>query len=241
MSAYDDNEPGWGRTAEGWWKFFAERPYLSRRVRVDRIRLSRRADAIFLAGGQLAVRNHGHLRIRQGQLLLLQGMVGRQIVLHILPHWNWPGKEGKEIDVRCFTNCDEVELFVNGASQGRKAVPKNSDARWSVKYARGELSAVGYKAGKVAANAKVETTGPQAAVKLIPDRVEINADGEDVSIITVEIVDSKGRVVPTAGSEVTFDLTGPGRIIGVGNGAPASHEPDKFLIFPNSGLSTTGG
>jgi beta-galactosidase len=115
---------------------------------------------------------------------------------------------------------------------GRKTVPLNSHARWSVDYAPGELSAVGYKAGKVAANAKIETTGAPAAVKLIPDRTEINADGDDISIVTVEIVDSKGGVVPTADNDITFDLAGDGRIIGVGNGSPASHEPDKFLDLP---------
>ena len=150
-------------------------------------------------------------------------------VLHILPHWNWSGKEAKPINVWIYGNCDEVELFLNDKSLGRKPMPKLSHAQWDVNYVPGILLARGYKANKEIITDKIETTGEPAAIRLIPDRDFIKADGADVSVITVQVEDDKGRVVPTAGNEISFALQGQGKILGVGNGDPSSHEPDQFL------------
>ncbi len=150
-------------------------------------------------------------------------------VLHLLPHWNWKGKEGQAISVWAYSNCDEVELFLNSESLGRKTMPKNSHIEWTVNYEPATLLARGYKNGKEIITDKVETTGEPAAITLTPDRSTVNADGEDVSVITVQVNDSKGRFVPTAGNEITFSIQGPGKIIGVGNGDPSSHEPDRYF------------
>ncbi|MBV5314184.1 MAG: DUF4982 domain-containing protein [Prolixibacteraceae bacterium] len=150
-------------------------------------------------------------------------------VLHILPHWNWKGIEGNEISVWAYSNCDQVELFLNKKSLGKKPMPKNGHLEWMVKYTPGTLLAKGFRNGKEIMKSVVETTGNPEAVQLVPDRVSIKADGEDVSVVTVRINDAKGLNVPTANDEVTFNLSGPGKIIGVGNGDPASHEPDKFV------------
>ena len=155
-----------------------------------------------------------------------------QTVLHLLPHWNWPGREGQEIDVRALSNCDEVELFLNGQSLGRQPMKRDSQLRWNVKYAPGTLSAKGYKAGQVVAEKKVETTGAPASIHLLPDRQAINADGEDVSIVTVSVADAQGRMMPVASNRVKFAVEGPGRLIGVGNGDPSCHEPDVFISLP---------
>ncbi len=152
-----------------------------------------------------------------------------QPVLHISPHWNWQGKEGKPINIWVYGNCDEVELFLNAQSLGRKPMPKLSHAQWDVNYAPGTLLAKGYKAGKEIITDKVETTGAPAAIRLVPNRDSIKADGKDVSVITVQVEDAQGRVVPTAGNEISFALSGQGKILGVGNGDPSSHEPDQFL------------
>ena len=150
-------------------------------------------------------------------------------VLHIFPHWNWKGKEGKEISVWAYSNCDQVELFLNKKSLGKKPMPKNGHIEWMVKYTPGTLMAKGFKKGKEIIKSVVETTGNSAAIQLVADRRTIKADGEDVSVVTIRINDAKGLNVPTAIDEVTFSLEGPGKIIGVGNGDPASHEPDKFV------------
>jgi beta-galactosidase len=150
-------------------------------------------------------------------------------VLHLFPHWNWKGKEGQAISVWAYGNCDEVELILNAKSLGRKAMPKNSHIEWMVNYEPGALLARGYKNGEEIVADRVETTEEPAVVNLVPDRSTIKADGEDVSVITVQVNDSKGRFVPTADNEVTFSLEGPGKIIGAGNGDPSSHEPDKYI------------
>lgn len=150
-------------------------------------------------------------------------------VLHLMPHWNWQGKEGQEINVWVYSNCDEIELFLNNKSLGQKAMEKNSHLEWQVPYEPGTLLARGYKEGKEILTARAETTGKPAVIELTTNRTEIMANGEDVSVITVQVNDSKGRFVPTANQEITFSLDGPGRIIGVGNGDPACHEPDKYI------------
>jgi beta-galactosidase len=146
----------------------------------------------------------------------------------VFPHWNWPGKEGQDIDVWVHSNCEEVELFLNGQSQGRKVMKRNSHLEWKVKYAPGTLLARGYNAGKEVLTDKVETTGDAATIQLTPHRAAIKADSEDVAVVTVQVNDAQGRMVPTADNDITFEITGPGKIIGVGNGDPSSHEPDQM-------------
>ena len=147
-------------------------------------------------------------------------------VLHISPHWNWRGKEGKPVDVWVNTNADNVELFLNGKSLGKKDMPRNSHLQWSVNYMPGTLQAVAYKKGKKL-EAKVETTGQPAEVVVTPYKTTIMADGKDAAVINISVVDRDGREVPDADNLIKFNLHGAGKIIGVGNGDPSSHEPDK--------------
>jgi len=152
---------------------------------------------------------------------------GNEPVVHIFPHWNWAGKEGDSIKVHCYTNCDEVELFLNGKSQGKQKAEPYKKLIWSLIYKPGKLEAKGYKAGKLVTKDIVETTTVPAQVALNSDCSTLKADGCDVAVIRVAIKDDKGRVVPTANNLVKFSIEGPGRIIGTGNGNPTSHEPDK--------------
>lgn len=155
-------------------------------------------------------------------------------VVHIFPHWNlptgqagWPGKEGKDISVHCYTNCEEVELFLNGKSIGKQKAVLYKKLVWELVYQPGKLEARGYKGGKVITKDIVETTKAPAEIALNSDCNTLKADGCDVAVIRVAIKDAKGRVVPTADNLVKFSIKGPGRIIGTGNGNPSSHEPDK--------------
>ncbi len=150
-------------------------------------------------------------------------------VVHLWPHWNWPGEEGTEKTITVYSNCEEVELFLNRKSLGKKTMPRNGHLEWSVAYQPGILEARGYSAGKTCSTTSVETSGEADALKVTADRRDLNADGADVAVITVEVLDKKGRTVPTANIELQMEVEGPGRIIGVGNGNPSSHEPDRYF------------
>ena len=151
-------------------------------------------------------------------------------VLHLFPHWNWPGFEGKEIAVWVYSNMDRVELFVNGRSVGVKNIPKDSHVAWNVTYAPGVLEARGFKNGQQALVVKRETTGAPARLVMHADRRDISADGEDVVMFAVEVQDAAGRIVPNTSNEVTFQLKGEGTLRGTGNGDPTSHELDTGSV-----------
>jgi beta-galactosidase len=227
-TAYETDNLPYGSSAEEWWNFTAARPWLS--------------------GGFVSTGfdHRGPIPLLWPDVLSASGILDAcgfpkdvfyyyqswwsdKPVLHLMPHWTWPGMEGRDIDVRCFANCDEVELFLNGQSLGRKPMPKNSHLQWAVKYTPGTLLARGYKAGREVATCQVGTAGPPATVRITPDRPALRTDGEDAVAVEVNILDTNGRPVPVAANLVHFEITGPGAIIGVGNGDPTSHEPDVFL------------
>ena len=148
-------------------------------------------------------------------------------VLQIVPHWNWPGREGQPIKVMVLSNVEKVELFLNDISLGAKTVDRIVGGEWEVPYAPGKLEAVATKNGQEVARNAVETTGEPVTLKLLPDRESLAGDGADAQPVTVCAVDAQGREVPTANLPVTFAISGPGTIIGHGNGDNASHEPEK--------------
>ena len=147
--------------------------------------------------------------------------------LHLFPHWNWAGKEGQEISVWVYSNLDEVELLVNGKSLGTRKVPRLGHVEWKVTYQPGVIEARGRRGQRVVLTQKRETTGPAKSIRLTADRTEIDADGEDVTMLTVEALDARGRPVPTANNHLAFRVSGAGKLIGVGNGDPNCLESDK--------------
>jgi beta-galactosidase len=175
---------------------------------------------------------------------LYQSQWSTKPMVHILPHWNWEGREGQPIPVMAYSNAAEVELFLNGRSLGKKvrfsdhwemAVSKavipegkfTSKYRriWEVPYEPGELKAVAYQDGKQVAVDVVRTAGAPARVKLRPDRSMIADDGDDLSFVTVRIEDKDGNLCPLADNFVHFEVTGAGTIAAVDNGNAATDEP----------------
>ena len=151
-------------------------------------------------------------------------------VLHIFPHWNLQGHEGEEVEVWAYSNCDEVELTVNGKKLGRQPMPRNGHLKWKAVYQPGRVEATGYKNGKRILTKTIETTKAAAKVILKADRHQIAADGQDMAIVNIELHDQKGRFVPNACPVLTFCLEGDASIIGCGNGDPSylgSDHPDK--------------
>jgi beta-galactosidase len=228
VSDYDVNAPGYGATAEAWWKYYAARPWL--------------AGAFVWTGfdyrGEPSPYSwpciNSHFGIMdvcgfpKNSYYYYQSRWTDNDVMHLSPHWNWKGKEGQPIDVWCQTNADSVELFLNGKSQGMKRIEPNSHAQWSVPYQPGTLEAHGWRNGR-ALTAKVETADGPSKLQLVPDRDTINADGEDICIVNLTAFDGQGREAATADNLIKFELQGNAKIIGVGNGNPSSHEPDKYL------------
>jgi beta-galactosidase len=166
-------------------------------------------------------------------------------MIHLFPHWNWPGREGQVIPVLAYTNCDAVELYLNGRFIGEKRIefprqgtsggwngyarprvfPTTADLHlsWDVPYEPGVLRAIGKRAGEVVATQEVRTAGAPAALRLSVDRAEILSGVRDVAHVEVEVVDAHGVVVPMSNDLVRFTVEGPARLLAVGNGDPTDH------------------
>ncbi len=142
-------------------------------------------------------------------------------VLHLLPHWNLQGHEGEAIDIWVYGNCEEVELQVNGKRLGRKRMPQNGHLSWEAVYKPGRIKAIGYMKGRKVLEETLETAGPATRIQAESDRNTIHADGRDLAVCTLRLMDEKGRFVPDACEELTLTVEGPARILGVGNGDPA--------------------
>jgi beta-galactosidase len=175
---------------------------------------------------------------------LYQSVWSDKPMVHLLPHWNWEERTGQEIPVMVYTNQDEVELLLNGRSLGRKKrfaepveIPVgpnvSADGKfitkyrllWRVPFQPGTLRAVAYQNGRETVSQEVRTAGPPARIRLLPDRNVIQADGDDLSFITVRIEDKDGNLCPLASNLVQFKLSGPATIAGVDNGNAATVEP----------------
>ena len=225
-TSYDIIAPGWGNTAESTLKAVKDAPWIAGEfvwTGFDYIgeptpfpwpSASSYFGIVDLCG------------FPKDRYYLYQSQWTNKPMVHILPHWNWKGFEGKEIPVWCYSNCESVELFLNGKSLGEKKFSDTKDLHlvWNVPYSPGILKAVAKNNGKIICTDEVQTAGDPAKIILTPDRTEISADGVDLSYVTVEIVDKEGRVCPNANNLVKFQINDEGVIAGVGNGNPISHE-----------------
>ena len=228
VKAYDTEAPWWASTAEGWWPHFDAKPYIGGGFIWTGF--DYRGEPTPYSTWPSISSQFGALDtcgFPKDNYYYYRAWWRPEPLLHLFPHWNWEGKEGQTISVWAYSNCDEVELFVNGRSAGKKAMARDRHVEWSVTYAPGRIEAYGYKAGKVVLKDKRETAGPAAKIVLSADRTALTADGRDCAVIRAEVVDAKGRSVPKAANMITFAATGPAAVIGVGNGDPNCHEADK--------------
>ncbi len=165
--------------------------------------------------------------------------------LHVFPHWNLQGHEGEEIELWAYSNCDEVELTVNGKKLGRQQMPRNGHLKWRAVYQPGKVVAKGYKNGKCILTQTLATTKAASKIVVKSDRQQMKADNRDVAVVTIEIQDKNGKVVPDACPMLSIHLEGDARILGAGNGDPsylgADHPTDKdckaFQIPAFNGLA----
>jgi beta-galactosidase len=144
----------------------------------------------------------------------------------VVADWNWEGHENKSLEVNVYSSCEEVELFLNGRSLGKKATNRSTafTATWAVPYQAGVLKAIGYDAGKVVSSYELSSAEQPKRITLAPDRTRIAADGQDLSYVTVELVDGHGVRNPKAENLIKFTVAGQGHIVGVGNANPVSTE-----------------
>ena len=227
VSAYDNVRPPWGSTHEATWKVMKKYDFLSgffiwtgfdylgEPTPYSWPSRSSYFGIIDLAGFPKDI------------YYMYQSEWTNKPVLHIFPHWNWP--LGKTVDVWAFyNNADEVELYLNGKSVGiRKKNGDDLHVMWRLKFEPGTLKAVSRKDGKVVLTQEIHTAGKPAKIELSADRSTINADGKDLSFITVKVLDKDGNVVPDADNLVNFKLNGNAFIASVDNGDPVSHDSFK--------------
>ncbi len=227
VSAYDLNHTSWSELAEEWWKFYAAREWLAGGF----------AWTGFDYRGEPTPYGWPSINSQFGivdmcgfpkdNFFYYKAWWGDGPVLHLFPHWNWDGREGEPISVWVHSNLDEVELFLNGKSQGSRKVQPLTHLEWKVKYQPGVIEARGSRGGKIVLTDKRETIGKPESIKLTADRTELDADGEDIAILRVEVLDDAGRSLPTANDLISFTITGEGALLGVGNGDPNCQESDK--------------
>lgn len=227
LNAYDWDPTDWGASAEEGWTYYNQRKYLS---------------GMFIWSGfdyrgeptpfvwPAIASQFGVLDLcgfPKDNAFYYKSWWTSTPMVHLFPHWNW--KEGQTVKVWSYTNCDEVELLLNGKSLGRKKIKADSHAEWSVIFSPGTLVAHGYKNGKKVALDAVHTTGKATTLQMQSHKAAVTADSEDLAIITVSALDERKRSIANANAEILFTIEGPGKIIGVGNGDPSSIERDRYI------------
>ncbi len=227
LSAYDVNHTSWSELAEDWWPFYAAREWEAGGFAWTGFDYRGEPTPY---GWPTINCNFGIVDMcgfPKDNFFYYKAWWSKEPLLHLFPHWNWEGREGEEIPVWVHSNLDEVELLLNGKSLGRQKVERYQHVEWKVRYEAGAIEAHGWKDGKLVLTEKRETAGEPASIRLTADRTAIDADGEDLAMLTVEALDAQGRAVPTADVLVNFAVSGEGALIGVGNGDPNCHESDK--------------
>ena len=234
VSAYDVNAPSWATTSENWWSYAATRDWF--------------AGGFVWTGFDYrgeptpyswpCINSHFGVLDTCGfpkdNFYYYRAWWSGQPSTHVFPHWSWPGKEGRPIDVWVHSNADAVELFLNGKSLGKKPMPRNGHLEWKVIYAPGKLEALAFRNDRPAETDSVETTGAPVKLVLTPDRDALSGDGEDAVPVAISAVDARGHAVPTANLKVDLSVEGAGALIGVGNGDPSSHEADVYVRAPRT-------
>ncbi|MHA6723615.1 beta-galactosidase GalA [Sphingomonas sp. RS2018] len=227
LSSYDDHGAPWGATHADGWRAIATRPFLAggfvwtgfdyhgEPTPFEWPTTSSLFGIMDICGfPKLAFHQHRAQWVDDAPVLALQ------------PHWNWADKEGQPIRVVALTNAERVVLTLNGRKVGEAVVDRLKQPEFQIPYAPGKLEAIAFRGGRELARTMIETTGPAVALRLTPDRRTMVGDGEDAQPVTVDAIDAKGRHVPTANLPANFTIT-DGEIIGLGNGNPNDHDPEK--------------
>ena len=222
-----DSRDGTLNSIERGWKFYEERPWLGGLFYWTGLDYRGESNPLVFPATGSSFGILDYCGFPKDEAWYLKAWWTDEPVLHLLPHWNLKGHEGEKVDIWAYSNCDEVDLTVNGKRLGRKKMPHAGHLEWEAVYKPGKVRAVGYKNGKKVLTQTIETTGQASKIGLEADRGVICADGRDVAVCTVSLMDSKGRFVPDACEDVTICVSGPAKILGVGNGDSAWQAPER--------------
>ncbi|WP_271298721.1 beta-galactosidase GalA [Sphingomonas sp. CV7422] len=225
VPAYDQEFPRWATTAQDWWSFYDTRDFLAGGFVWTGF--DYRGEPTPFERWPENVSHFGQMDLcgfPKDNFYYYKAWWGSEPVLHLFPHWTWPGREGQTVAVWVHSNCEAVELLVNGRSLGRQTVTRNRHLVWQVPYAPGRITAHGYRDGRRLLTAERITSGAPARIGLSSDRRRL-APGA-VAVVRAAILDAAGHEVPTAHDRLHFAIGGDATLLGVGNGDPRSLEPD---------------
>jgi beta-galactosidase len=228
LESYDNEPSDWGATHRKAWRAIAERPFVAGDFvwtgidyRGEPTPFEWPSASSSFGAMDLCAFPKTAFWIHQAH------WIRNRLVLKLVPHWNWAGREGRFIRVMVATNAPRVRLLLDGRQVAEGDVDPIDMVTFQVPYAPGRLEAVALRDGAELGRDMVETSGVAARLVLTPDRATLAGDGLDAMPVTVSAVDAQGRPVPTANLPVRFEVAGAGSVIGVGNGDPNSHEADK--------------
>lgn len=213
-SAYDKDNNDWFLGREKTWKFITDREWVSGSFQW--IAFEHRGECVWPRLCSVSGAIDLYLQKKDAFYQNKSHWTDKPMV-HILPHWNHRGLEGEPIKVWVYTNCDEVELFLDEKSLGKQKIERYSHGEWEVSYKAGSLKAVGRNSGQICAEEVVETTGKPVGLKLIPDNKVEYANGRDLLLLTCVCVDEKGREVPDAEAFIKFSANSLGQVVGTGS------------------------
>lgn len=233
VRAYDTEHPWWASTAEEWWKIADAHPYIAGGFIWTGF--DYRGEPTPFPAWPSVSSSFGALDLcgfpKDNYWYYRAWWQPDRPLVHLLPHWTWPGREGQPVEVWAYANGDAVELLVNGRSAGRQPVARGGHVRWMVPYAPGRIEAVAYAGDRSIARDMKQTAGAAAALRLQADRRRLAADGSDLAMVRVEVLDARGVLVPDAAPVIRIGVAGAGRLLGTGNGDPTctvlDHEPGR--------------
>lgn len=214
LPAVDNNTGEYFVNRERTWKFITSRPWLMGGYQW--IAFEHRGEAVWPRLCSISGAIDLYLQKKDAFYQNMSHWTEKPMV-HLMPHWNFPGMEGREIKITAYTNCEELELFVNGKSAGRKTVEKFGHGEWKAVYVPGCIEVIGYINGQEAASHRHETTGKAEKLMLTLDTADVKANGKDIAVFSCYCVDKQGREVPDACPEITFSASGAGTVYSSGS------------------------
>ncbi len=229
-----DDKDGYMNRIERGWKFYSERDYLAGIFYWTGFDYRGEPNPMVFPATSSEFGILDYCGFPKDEAYYLKSWWTSEPVLHILPHWNLDGHEGEKVSVWVYSNCDEVQLIVNGKKLGKKKMPAGGHLEWDAVYKPGYVKAVGYRNGRKVMETRLDTVGEAV------EEVWTYETVGDVTIANVEMRDAKGRFVPTACKEITFTAPEGCRILGWGNGDPAFQHVERPVTYGGAASAPSG-